>query len=261
MIEIEKAKRELIKHVEEQKINHPRVSRKLEHIMRVAKISKKLATELKLTEEQIQLAELIGILHDIGRFQQYQIFDQSTSSIVLDTSKNFNHGEAGVEILKKNNYIRKYVKEDKYDEIIYRAVYEHNRYELTKGLTEEKELFCKIIKDADKMDLMYEAVNIYWQNPEDIQEIEAGKLSKKMLADFNQHKLADNRNRVSKTDQILRFTSFVFDINFLYSFKVLKEKDFISQMIDRFHYQLPETKEQMTKIKKIANEYIDKKCN
>lgn len=257
MIDIEGAKQELIKYVQEQEIDNPRSPRKLEHIMRVAKICRNLAMELQLTEEQIQLAELIGVLHDIGRFEQYQIFDQNTSSIALDTTKKFNHGEAGVAILKKDNYIRKYVQEDKYDAIIYRAIYEHNRYELTAGLTEGEQLFCKIIKDADKLDLMYEAVAIYWQEPKDIQEIEGGKLSEKMLADFYQHKLADNRNRVSRTDQILWFASFIFDINFPYSFKVLKEKDYISQMIDRFDYQLSETKQEMEKVKQIANQRLE----
>lgn len=122
MIDIERAKQELKKHVEEQKIDNQKVANKLGHILRVAEISKKLATELNLAEEQIQLAQLIGLLHDIGRFEQYKI---------SDITKKFNHGEAGVELLKKDNYIRKYVEEDKYDEIIYTAVYEHNRYKMT----------------------------------------------------------------------------------------------------------------------------------
>lgn len=259
MIDIEKAKQELINYVEAQKIDHLSGQNKLNHIMRVAKISKKLAMELKLTEEQIQIAEIIGLLHDIGRFKQYQILESKVGSIALETTINFNHGEAGVEILKKDNYIRQYVQEDKYDDIIYTAIYEHNRYELSKELTEEKKLFCKIIKDADKIDLIYEGAFIYWQKSEDIREIEAGKLSPKMLEDFYQERLADIRNRVSRTDQILRFTSYIFDINFPYSFKVLKENNHISQMIDRFHYQLPETKEEMMKIKKIAEEFITKK--
>ena len=69
MIAIEKAKKELVSHVNELKINSPRVQMKLGHIMRVAENCKRLANDLGLTEEQIQLAELIGLLHDIGRFE------------------------------------------------------------------------------------------------------------------------------------------------------------------------------------------------
>lgn len=258
MIDIEKAKQELKTYVKEQNIQNPRASKKVEHIMRVAKISKEIATKLKLTTEQVQLAELIGILHDIGRFKQYQVEEQNVNS---DITKNFNHGETGVEILKKDDYIRKYILKNEYDDVIYTAVYEHNRYSLSTGLTKEKKLFCKIIKDADKIDLMYEAIAVYWQKREDIQEIENGSLSKKMLQDFYHYKLADYRNKVSRTDQILRFVSFIFDINFLYGFQVVKQNNYINQMIDRFDYQLPETKEEMMKIKKIANKYTDEKIN
>lgn len=248
MIEIEKAKKELVNHVNGLKINNPRVQMKLGHIMRVVENCKKIAIDLGLTEEQIQLAELIGLLHDIGRFEQYKI---------VDNTKKIDHGEAGVEVLKKDDYIRKYMEENIYDDIIYTAVYEHNKYELPKGLSREKELFCKIIKDADKLDLFYEANYIYWQDSERIQKVEEGRLSEKMLEDFYKHKLADNRNRISETDQILRFASFIFDINFQYNFEALKENDYISKMIDRFNYQIPETKAEMMKVKKIANEYIN----
>lgn len=259
MIDIPNAKQELVNHVHKLKIENPRVEMKIEHIMRVAENCKKIATDLKLTGEEIQLAELIGLLHDIGRFEQYRIFNKHTSSITLDNNKKFDHGEAGVEVLKKDNYIRKYIEENIYDDIIYTAIYEHNKYELPKNLSKETDLFCKIIKDADKLDIFYEAICVYWQDSKKIQEVEEGKLSEKMLENFYDYKLADNRNRISEADQILRFTSFIFDMNFPYSFEVLKENDFINKMIDRFHYQVPETKIEMMKVKKMANEYITRK--
>ena len=249
MIDIEKAKKELVNHVHKLQINNPRVEMKIGHIIRVAENCKKIAIFLGLTEKEIEIAQLIGLLHDIGRFEQYKIVDKNSQ-------EKFDHGQAGVEVLKKDNYIRKYIKDDTYDDIIYTAVYEHNKYELTKGLPQEKELFCKIIRDADKIDLLYEAVYIYWQEPKRIKEVEEGRLSEKMLEDFYQYKLANNRNRISETDQILRFASYVFDINFSCSFKILKENDNVSKMIDKFHYQIPETKADMMKVKEIANKYM-----
>ena len=77
-----------------------------------------------------------------------------------------------------------------------------------------------------------------------------------MLEDFYQRRLANTKNRISQTDQILRYASYVFDFHFSYSLKIVKEKDYISKMIDRFSYQIPETKEEMAKVKNIANEYL-----
>lgn len=249
MIKFENAKKELVNHVNQLQISNPRVQMKVGHIIRVAENCKKLAIHLKLTEDQIQLAELIGLLHDIGRFEQYKIVDKSQK-------EKFDHGEAGVEVLKKDNYIRKYIKESSYDEIIFTAVYEHNKYQLSEGLSQDKELFCKIIRDADKLDLIYEGAVIYWEQPERVKQVEEGRLSKKMLENIYQKKLADSRNSISETDQVLRFASYVFDVNFSYSFKVLKDNDYVSKMIDKFHYQMPETRDEMRKVKEIVNEYI-----
>lgn len=190
------------------------------------------------------------MLHDIGRFEQYQIVDKAVK---------FNHGEAGVEILKKDNFIRKFIAEERYDNLILTAVYEHNRYQSSKDLSKEQALFSKIIKDADKIDLLYEGAEIYWQQPEQIQEIEEGKLSPKMLEDIYQYQLANIKNRISRTDQILRFASYVFDINFSYSLKVLKENGDIIKMIDRFDYKDSETKQQMKKIKEMIKRYLEEK--
>ncbi len=42
---------------------------KVEHTYRVADISEQIAEKLGLSEEDIALAWLIGMLHDIGRFE------------------------------------------------------------------------------------------------------------------------------------------------------------------------------------------------
>lgn len=263
MINIENAKSELIKHVQSKKIDSPRVKMKIGHIIRVSRNCEKLAKALNLSREQIELARLIGLLHDIGRFEQYKNLNEvlnnkeySEQNKILDITKKFDHGEAGVNVLKKDDYIRTYIKDNTYDDIIFEAVYQHNKYEIPKGLSKEKELYCKIIKDADKIDLLYEGVYIYWQNNERKNQVEEGELSPKMLEDFYQNRLADNRNRVSEADQILRFASFVFDINFLKSFEILNENGNIGKMIDKFNYKIPKTKEEMIKVKQISSKYI-----
>ncbi len=250
MIDITSGKKELVNHVNKMGLKNPRVEMKIGHIMRVVENCEKIARALGLDNQKIQLAQLIGLLHDIGRFEQYQI---------TDMTQKFDHGKMGVEVLKKDNYIRTYIKQDIYDDIIYTAINEHNKYEITKGLSKEKELFCKIIKDADKIDLLYEAIFIYWQDPKRIQQVEEGALSKKMLEDFYLHKLADNKNKITQTDEILRFASFIFDLHFSYSFHILKQKDYVNKMLDRFNYQMPETILEMKKVKQIANEYIKNK--
>ena len=53
--------------------------------------------------------------------------------------------------------------------------------------------------------------------------------------------------------------AFIFDMNFKESFEILKEKDYINKTFDRFDFKDEKTKEDMEKIKEIANEYIEEK--
>lgn len=73
-IDIEKAKDAFKEYVKNYDPEDKQVKLKIEHIERVSQLAKNMAEELKLSEEDIALAELIGLLHDIGRFEQIRIY-------------------------------------------------------------------------------------------------------------------------------------------------------------------------------------------
>ena len=87
---------------------------KQEHSIRVMEISKQIAQGLNLNEEQVKVATLIGLLHDVARFEQF------TKYRTFNDNESIDHGDYGVAILEKD--IRKYIKTDKYDPIIKKAV-------------------------------------------------------------------------------------------------------------------------------------------
>ena len=62
MIDIENAKKELINHINQTEGESERVQTKTGHIIRVAENCKKIAEKLELTQEQIELAELIRVI-------------------------------------------------------------------------------------------------------------------------------------------------------------------------------------------------------
>ena len=67
MIDIQKAKDIFLDYVKGYDINNGRIKLKMIHILNVAKNCKEIANNLKLNEEQIKLAYLIGLFHDIGK--------------------------------------------------------------------------------------------------------------------------------------------------------------------------------------------------
>ena len=152
MISIKEAEEEFLKYRNLFDLENENIQRKYNHTKNVEKNTEIISKSLNLNEEQINLAKLISLLHDIGRFEEYKEFKKKRT--FLD-SKPSNHAEYGVEILKKNNFIRNFVKEDNYDDLIYTAIRNHNKKEIEENLTEEEKLFCKILRDADKLDILH----------------------------------------------------------------------------------------------------------
>ena len=249
MIDLENAKKEFKKYISNYDINNLNIERKVEHSYRVAEISKRIAKSLDISNEEAEVAELIGLLHDIAKIDQ-----KSNMSIYKDL-ENVEHGNAATIILERNNYIRKYIKNDKYDNIIKTAIINHSKYEIERRLDNKTLMFCKIIRDADKVDIFYEAINIFWKNKKCIEN----GISKKVEDDFKNKKQVLNQDKITELDKVVSIISFIYDINYMESFKLIKENDYINKIIDKFEIKDIKVKEQFEEIRKIANKFIENK--
>lgn len=250
---IEIAKKEFLNYTSRYDLTNFQIKRKVDHSLRVMELCKTIAKNLNLDSEEISLAELIGLLHDIGRFEQMKVYNTFNDSISID------HGNLGVKILKDNNYIRKYINEDKYDKIIFSAIHNHNKYKIEEGLSEKEQLFSKIIRDADKIDILFQATCITWKNS--IEQVENGKLKKEDIRPFIERRMIDRlkdlKNIEYPMNHILTIYGFVFDINFGISYKILKQKNYINLISNRFSFKDTETKELIEEIRSIVNTYIE----
>ena len=122
---------------------------KVNHTMRVMELCGLIAESLKLSKEDIELAKTCGLVHDIARFEQWKRYQTFADIESID------HGDFGVEILKENDFIRKFNKDEKLDNLILKTVKNHNKYKLEENLSEREKLFCNIVRDADKIDILY----------------------------------------------------------------------------------------------------------
>ena len=249
---IENAKKEFELFVQQYDLEYPKMQRKLRHSYRVMENAGKIAESLNLCEDEREIAKLIGLLHDIGHFETIKIKD------ILKKSTKIDHGDFGVEILKKDNYIRKYIEEDKYDNIIFKAIKNHNKFKIEDGLSERELLFSKIIRDADKLDIFYEGAEIFWTNPDEIEKVNNSEISDSLLKLFMDYCIIDRTKTITKADGILNFISFIFDINFKYDFDVLKKEKYINRILDKFEFKNEITASKMKEARKIVNEYIEK---
>ena len=211
---------------------------KFHHSFRVMELCEEIAKQEKLNEEEIYIARLCGLYHDIARFEQwtkYQTF--------LD-QKSFNHGDEGYKILLENNFI----KDKRIKQIVLEATKYHNKYEVDKSLDDKTLLFCKIVRDADKLDIMKEQCNSIKD------EI---KLKKELLNNIYNKQIVNNLDVTNSTDNILRQLSWIFDLNFKYSYHFLKINNIIDNKFNLL--ELYGSNEEINKLKKFIYNELEKR--
>lgn len=252
-INIEKAKEEFVNYTSKFNLNDDHIKRKQQHSLRVMEISKHIAEGLKLEQEEIELAALIGLLHDIARFEQYKQYQ------TFKDFQSFDHGDYALVILEKE--IRKYIEIDEYDEIIKKAIKNHNKYKIEDGLSEKEMLFAKIIRDADKIDIFYESSEMFWKCEEII--VEKSKISKDVLEQFNKNEQVKKSKdiKLEPIEDIVFIIAFIFDINFKTSFEILKREDYINRTLNRYNIEDEFSRNAIIEIRKNANQYIEEKIN
>ena len=204
-------------------INHPKINYKYFHSIRVMYLSNLLSKNEDFTEEEGKIATIIGLLHDIGRFKQVTLYDTYKDNI------DFDHAEEGVEILMSDNYIEKFCNNKKFYDTIIDSIRSHNKYEIDPNTENENIKFCKLIRDADKVDIL-ESIISY-----NIVEGCRDNLSKDCINNFYEEKLISYIFTKTDSDKVLGFLSYIFDLNYKSSFIYIKEKDIINKIFIRLN--------------------------
>jgi len=221
---------------------------KYHHSYAVSKLMKELATLLNLSSEEIEIAKIIGLLHDIGRFEQWKKFQSFSDN-------NVDHALESCNYLFRDGHIREFLDDRKYDTIIENAIRYHNKLNIPE--MEEKSLyFTKMIRDMDKVDI-YKQCAIHYEYTFDAHEV-----SKEVIDYFNKEMSIPHSVRKTKSDAIIVMLAFLFDINFEESFDVLVLTDNFDLFLSVIEVN-PDSYEAWKELKKICfdkiNRGIDKK--
>ena len=252
MIDITKAKKEFKKYVEKYDINNQKIKLKIAHIERTSRIARKMAESLGLPEEDVELAELIGLLHDIGRFEQVKRY----GTFVDQLSEN--HAKIGVDILFKDGLIRNFIEDHKYDRIIEIAIMNHNRNkkQITKDIGDKEKLHIKLIRDSDKTDILYiltfEDEKSVWESD----SLENEKFTDEIYREFVEEHSIIYKNRKTHADLLICHFAYAFDFNFNYGLKCVLDNKYYEKLYKRFKFKDEETNDRFKEIYNITNKYI-----
>lgn len=251
MIDIEKAKNVFKEYVKNYNIENGKISLKIGHILRVTEKSRKIAENLKLEAEDIDLAELIGLLHDIGRFEQIKIYN------TFYDRDSINHGEYGVKILFEDNLIRKFIQDDCYDEIIKKAILNHNKAKIEAGLTDKELLHAKIIRDADKLDIYYTLLTEKIDNSYGCTDMSKEKITDEIYREFKENHMINYKNLKTNADMLVAHIAYIFDFYYKYSLNIVKENNYIEEIESKVNLQDEQAIKYLQEINFIANKYIE----
>jgi putative nucleotidyltransferase with HDIG domain len=209
---------------------------KEDHTMRVCKEILNIGAQLKLSDDELRLAEIIALLHDIGRFEQisrYQTF--------MD-SKSVDHAELGVKILKHLEILKPF--DDPIKELIYCSVKYHSKPALPVFENETCIFFTKLIRDTDKLDILNVVTEYYHKKGSEKNETivlnlpDTQGISEEVYRKLMNKSIVNIDHVTNLNDFKLLQAGWIFDINFQPTLDCIKKRRYIELIRE----VLPESK-------------------
>lgn len=286
-IDLKKATAQFRDFVAPYDIKNDMIKLKVVHTMSVRSSCEYIAKHLKLNEEDTALAVLIGLLHDVARFEQairfksfndVQTVDHAMLGIRMlfgdwkpddekDRPMTENEAAAWAKVNALENIpepmIRKFVENDRYDQIIYDAILNHNRFEIADGLDERTLLHAKIIRDADKLDnyrvKLEDTVEAITGSSE--AEVGAAAVSDRVYADSMNCMSVFSPTRQTPADIWMSYLAVTFDIYFDASLELIAQNDWIDRITDRIHFTNPDTYKKMNDVRQKVLDYMKERID
>lgn len=233
-----------------------KVKLKITHTYGVVTRSGQIAERMGLSEEDQELAKMIALLHDIGRFEQLKRYNSFSP-------KTMDHAAYGADILFKEGMIRQFLQEDTWDYIIETAVRKHSDYILPDIEDKRTLLHARLIRDADKLD----NCRVKLKDPLETfmgasaEQIGNQKISEKVREDILSGRSVLSEERKTDMDFWVSYLAYFYDLNFKESLKIVKENDYVRKIIERIPYSNLETKHTMKRILEELDKYIDGRIN
>ena len=253
-----------------------KIKLKIDHTYRVAGLCQRIAESLGLSEPDVDIAWLLGMLHDIGRFEQIRRFG------TFNDVQSVDHAEFGADLLFKEGLIRKFA-EGYYEEcelarswneeaeqiiknnehhnkdtgLLEMAIRQHNKYRVKEDLTERQRMFCDILRDADKVDIFKVNADIPMEIIYDVttEELKNGVITKEVLESFYKKETVLKSVRRSAVDHIVGHISLLFELVYKESYRQAKEQGYVYKLLD-FKSDVPEVNAEFDDMRKYVDEFL-----
>jgi putative nucleotidyltransferase with HDIG domain len=193
---------------------------KQNHSVATQKISAHLARSLQWSEHDCLMAECTGLLHDVGRFPQFYYYK------TFGDNESRNHAQWSVELLQKENVLSSFSSENQHD--IYTAILHHNAFRIPSTVQGRTLSFCKLIRDADKLDIY----RIMSEEHYILDLPDTHDVNPVILDSIIQQKCVQYKHVTSLMDLKLLQLSWVYDLYFTESLFYMQEQELLQKFIN-----------------------------
>ena len=230
----------------------PKIRLKVDHTLRVARLSERIADSLMLSGEDAALAYLIGILHDIGRFEQVRIYGTFRDAVSV------NHASLSADLLFRDGLIRQYDADVEEYGLIETAIRLHNAYRLPDSLSERELMFCRILRDADKIDIVRVNRETPMTQIYDLPEeaFLTASISDAVYEDLMAHRDVNRANSRTAVDFLMGHIAFVYGLVYPVSIRIMKEQGYLDEMLN-FQSRNEETRKRIEQIRLEIQKYVE----
>ena len=210
---------------------------KREHTEKVTEEIINIGKQLGLNENELNLAEIIALFHDIGRFEQYKQYK------TFSDHKSENHADLGIKILIKYNVLG--ILNEEIQNLILCSIRYHNLASLPREETKICIFYSGLIRDADKLDI-WRAVTGYYHRKNGRRNValelelpDTPGISKEVYKALMNRQSVEMKHVKNINDIKLLQAGWVYDINFKPTLYFIKERRYLEMIREA----LPESPE------------------
>jgi hypothetical protein len=235
--------------------DHPRLQSwaklKIDHTHRVTANMAGIGQSLDLSEEDLLIAGTVGLFHDVGRFKQIELYG------TFNDSRSENHATLGTKVLREAGVLEGLPEEER--DTILKAVELHNLRDLPQGLPDRWLLFARLIRDADKLDILEVFTRYYtgdgtFATALDSYLPDTPGYSATLVGDILSLRRCNYSDVKNRNDRKLLNLSWVYDINFAYTLAEIVNNGFI----DKIMGALPQSQE-ITAVHRHIMAYVERR--
>lgn len=229
--------------------NNSNILRKIIHSYEVARNSYSIACTLGLNEDKRNFCYLMGLTHDLGRFEQWKLYQ------TYNDRKSVDHGDLSCELLNKIDCEKLFYLTKREVEVLKASIKYHTKP--YNGNDKEIILFNEIIKNADAFSNVLTTANGAQQIT-----VENDGVTKEILDDFLNEKLLVKYSPNTKLDRSLMLLACCYYVKLPFLRKEIINSNYIDIIYETFSkYLNDEDKKIYFQAKNVLKENLLKENN